>query len=332
MSSEAKRIKATQLLILATALWGLSFPTMKALAMAQERLLPGRGSWFFASLGIAYRFGAAALIMLMFSARTLKSITRLELSQGIGLGLFGGLGILFQMDGLSYTPASTSAFLTQCYCFILPFWAARRDREWPAPRVLLGCALVIAGVAVLAKVEWQHLRLGRGELETILASVIFTGQILWLERPRFADNNVNHFSLLMFSMMALVCLPIAALNTRDSADWLRAYSNAPTIGFLSILVLCCTLGAYLIMNHWQRDVGATFAGLIYCIEPVFASAFALFLPGWYSEWAGVRYPNETVTLNLLLGGGIITLANVLVQWPSVPPDRQTESTRVESPS
>jgi hypothetical protein len=26
----------------------------------------------------------------------------------------------------------------------------------------------------------------------------------------------------------------------------------------------------------------------------------------------------------------LTLANVLVQWPSVPPDRQTESTRVES--
>jgi hypothetical protein len=84
------------------------------------------------------------------------------------------------------------------------------------------------------------------------------------------------------------------------------------------------------MNHWQRHVGATLAGLIYCIEPVFASAFALFLPGWFSEWAGVRYPNETVTLNLLLGGGLITLANVLVQWPSVPPAPATESTRVET--
>ena len=330
MSSKTKRIKATQLLILATALWGLSFPTMKALALTQEGLLPGRSSWFFASLGIVYRFGAAALVMLVFSARTLRSMTRLELSQGIGLGLFGGSGILFQMDGLAYTSASTSAFLTQCYCLILPFWAACRDREWPAHRLLLGCALVIAGVAVLAKVDWQHLRLGRGEWETIVASVIFTGQILWLERPRFAANNVNHFSLVMFSVMALVCLPVAVLNTNESGDWLRAYSNAPTIGFLSILVLCCTLGAYLIMNHWQRHVGATLAGLIYCIEPVFASAFALFLPGWFSAWARINYPNETMTMNLLLGGGLITAANVLVQWPSVPLIRQAESTRVES--
>jgi drug/metabolite transporter (DMT)-like permease len=259
-------------------------------------------------------------------------MTRLELLQGIGLGLFGGLGILFQMDGLAYTPASTSAFLTQCYCLILPFWAACRDREWPAQRLLLGCALVVAGVAVLARVDWHHLRLGRGELETIVASVIFTGQILWLERPRFAANNVNHFSLVMFSMMALVCLPVAVVNTHDSSDWLRAYSNAPTIGFLSILVLCCTLGAYLIMNHWQRHVGATVAGLIYCIEPVFASAFALFLPGWFSAWAGVDYPNEIVTMNLLLGGGLITAANVLVQWPGVPPGRELESSRVESPT
>ena len=38
MSSNAQRLKATQLLILATAFWGLSFPTVKALAMAQETM------------------------------------------------------------------------------------------------------------------------------------------------------------------------------------------------------------------------------------------------------------------------------------------------------
>lgn len=228
--------------------------------------------------------------------------------------MFSGVGMLFQMDGLSHTDASTSAFLTQCYCLILPVWVAARDHHWPPVRVLIGCVLVMIGAGVLAKVDMQNLRLGRGETETIIASLIFTGQILWLERPRFATCRIEHTSLVMFSVMALVCLPIALATTQQPSDWLRAYSHPATWGFLGILVVFCTLMAFLMMNRWQRHVGATLAGLIYCVEPVFASLFALFLPAWFGSWAGVSYPNESLTANLLLGGGLILAANVLAQW------------------
>jgi drug/metabolite transporter (DMT)-like permease len=301
MSLDGVRLKATRWLLLTTLLWGVSFPTMRALALAQAQLLPNRGSFFLAALGVTYRFGAAAL-------------TRNEIVHGLGMGLFGGLGILLQMDGLAHTAASTSAFLTQCYCLILPWWVAVCDRRWPSVRVLLACVLVILGVGILAKVDLRNLQLGRGELETLAASVVFTGQILWLERPRFAECRVNHSSLVMFAVMSLVCLPVAVLTTREAADWWQAYRTPATLGCLAILVGICTLGAYLLMNRWQRHVGATLAGLIYCVEPVFASLFALFLPGWLGAWAGVSYPNETLTANLLLGGGLIFSANVLAQW------------------
>ena len=48
--------------------------------------------------------------------------------------------------------------------------------------------------------------------------------------------------------------------------------------YLATLIIVCTLGGYLFMNCWQRDVTATEAGLIYCIEPVITSVLALFLP------------------------------------------------------
>ena len=315
MSSAATRPRAVQMLVLCTALWGLSFPTTKALAITQQALLPDVGTWFVASLCTVYRFAAAALILLMFSLRTLGRITREELQQGIGLGLFGGGGILLQVDGLAHTSASTSAFLTQCYCVIIPIWVAARQRRWPSASVLLGCALVVVGVAALANLDWHKFHLRRGELETVLASVLFTGQILWLERPRFAANNVKHFSLLMFMTMSLLCLPVALLTTRRPADWLHAYGSMPALAFLGILVLLCTCGGYLMMNHWQRHVTATEAGLIYCVEPVFASVFAWFLPGWFSSWTAVEYANENPTLNLLIGGGLITAANIIVQVP-----------------
>ena len=303
------------MLVLGTTLWALSFPAVKAIGEAQKTLVPGDHSWFLSSLCVVYRFGLAAVLLLLFSARTLPRITRSEAWQGLGLGLFGGLGILLQVDGMGYTSASTSAFLTQCYCVFIPIWVAARERRRPPARVFFSCTLVIAGAAVLAGVDWRHFHLGRGELETILASLFFTGQILWLERPRFAANSANHFSVIMFASMALVCLPVALAAAPSAGAWLRAYGTAPMLGFLGVLVFPCTLGAYLLMNHWQRHVSATHAGLIYCLEPVFTSFYALFLPGWFSAWASIAYANETLTDTLLLGGGLITAANVLLYLP-----------------
>src|SRR6266404_4133678 len=175
MSVNQRSLPAIRMLIFATALWGLSFPTTKALARSQQELLPASSSWFIASLCIVYRFAIAALMVSFFSARTLPRLTRLELEQGLGLGIFGGAGILLQVDGMAYTAASTSAFLTQCYCLLIPLWVARRERRPPPVRVLLSCVMVIVGAAVLANVDWHNLSLGRGEWETIAASVIFTG-------------------------------------------------------------------------------------------------------------------------------------------------------------
>jgi len=326
MSDDRKRSHAIQMLVLATAFWGLSFPATKALELAQQKLLPGGSSWFVASLCIVYRFGIAALILLPLSARTLDRFNRLELEQGVGLGLFAGVGLLLQVDGLAYTAASTSAFLTQCYCLFIPLWVAWRKRRRPSAKVFASCAMVIGGAAVLAKVDWRILRIGRGEWETIAASVIFTGQILWLERPKYAANQVKHFSFVMFGVMALVCLPVALLTTQRPADWLRAYGSVPTLGFLVVLVVFCTFGGYLLMNRWQRYVNATRAGLIYCIEPVFASLFALFLPAWFSSWALLDYANETLTGQLLLGGGLITAANLLIHSPAAAPKRPQTDT------
>ena len=327
MSGHAYRLKAIQMLVLCCALWAVSFPTTKALALAQQALVPGANSWFLASLLVVFRFALAALGMALLSVRTVRDVTRPEIWQGLGLGFFGGAGILLQVDGLAHTSASVSAFLTQGYCVFIPLWVALRGRRWPGPRIFLACALVMAGAAFLAGLDWGHLRLGRGEFETLLSSVFFAGQILWLERPGFAQNNVNHFSAVMFAVMTLMALPVTLLTTRQPADWARAFSTGATLGFLAILILVCTFGGYLLMNHWQRRVTATEAGLIYCLEPVFASALALILPAVFSRCAGIDYANERLTASLLIGGGLITAANVLVQAPfAAPPASEKAAT------
>jgi drug/metabolite transporter (DMT)-like permease len=183
----------------------------------------------------------------------------------------------------------------------------------PAGKTIFSIALVGVGAAVLAGVNLNTFRIGRGELETLASSVMFAGQILALEHPRYAANDALRFSTVMFFAMALFCLPVVWLTWPAAAAGFQAYASWSAAGLMAVLVAVCTLGGYMLMNRWQRHVTATEAGLIYAIEPVFASSLALFLPGLISAWTGIAYPNEQFTLRLIIGGGLITAANVLVQ-------------------
>jgi len=308
-----KHLQACVWLVAGTILWGLSFPITKSILMKQDQLVPGASSAFFASLIAVVRFAVGAMIVFVFCARTLRTITRAEISEGLGLAFFGGVGILFQIDGLAHTSASTSAFLTQFYCLLIPIWAAITQRALPTIAVVISSALVLSGAAILANFDWRELKIGRGEAETLIASTFFAGQILWLEKPEFANNRTSHFTFIMFAGTALLALPVALFYAPEASAFARAYTDSSVLIMTAVLALFCTVVSYGLMNIWQRHITATEAGLIYCLEPVAASAFALFLPAMLSRLAGIQYANERITRDLLLGGGLILAANVLIQ-------------------
>lgn len=303
---------ATRWLIFGCVAWGLSFPTAKALAMVQAEALPGAGTWFYTSATMLARFSlAAVLVLLLIGPRKILGITRREVGQGIGIGLFGGGGMLFQIDGLAHTEASTSAFLTQGTVIFIPLVKAILQRRLPTRRATLCCLLALIGVAVLSRFDWSKLTLGRGEGETLIAAFFFTGHILWLERPRYADNDALRVSLVMFLTIAALCLPLVG---DQPVEVLRSLQPQAAWLCLAILIGPCTLLAFLLMNRWQRHVSATTAGLIYCLEPVFATLLAFFMPEWFSALAHIEYPNEIPSLAMLIGGGLILVANVLMLW------------------
>jgi drug/metabolite transporter (DMT)-like permease len=184
--------------------------------------------------------------------------------------------------------------------------------------VWISCALVLAGVAVLARFDWRDLHLGRGEIETLVSSLFFMGQILMLDRPDFAANRPVPVTLIMFIVEAVASLVLVAVTASHLAQIPVLLVSIPWLGFTAALTVFCTVGAFTIMNTWQPRITATEAGLIYCLEPLAASCLALFLPGLFAQWAGIAYPNETMTTNLLVGGGLITAANLLIQLKPLP--------------
>lgn len=310
--------QAVLMLVLANLFWGLSFPLMKAIMLVHQQVLPASGSWFITANTIAPRFLLATVVLLLVLGKKLGAFTRLEIGQGLLLGTATGAGMLFQSDGLQFTAASVSAFLTQFYAIMIPVYVATRRRRWPSGMVVLCSGLVLTGVAVLGRFDFRALQLGRGELETLVSSGFFMMQILLLGRKEFAANRTLPVTLVMFATQAAFFTLMALGTAPRPADLLRPWTSGPWLLFTGLLTLFCTLGSFALMNKWQPRITVTEAGLIYCAEPLFASIMALFLPAILSRWAGLAYANEEVTWHLLLGGGLITLANGLIQLKPPP--------------
>jgi drug/metabolite transporter (DMT)-like permease len=306
--------KPVLLLVLACALWGLSFPVVKALHLEQAARVPEAGTTFLAIWMQVARFLLAALVLApLMLGRARPTVN--EWRQGLGLALSGGLGMGVQAWGLAHTEASTSAFLTQAYCVFLPLVACVKSRRRPDLRTVGATVLVLIGGAVLAGIRPDQLRLGIGESVTLLAALIFTFQILILENPRYDGNRGTVVTFLMFVGIAIAYLPFAFL-TAPSVDAIWAVgASLPTAGLVATLALFCSVGAFLLMNTWQKKVSATEAGLIYTTEPIFAAIYALFLPALFAGLAGFAYPNETLTGAMILGGSLILLANLWMHWP-----------------
>ena len=309
------------LLILARALWAVSFPLVKVLHLEQAARMPGVSTWFLASWMQAARFGLGALVLLPFLIGR-KRPARNEIRQGVVLAIWGGSGMWFQADALAYTDASTAAFLTQAYCIFLPLWSCLRLRKNPGARVLVATLMVIGGGAILSGLRPGNFRLGRGEIEILCSAFLFTFQILALENPRHAANRGLAVTFVMFLAIALLFLPLTAVAAPGLSACVTAGASVPAFVIVGALALFCSVGAYLLMNIWQPRVSATEAGLIYTTEPVFTAIYVLFLPALLGGFTGGTYPNESLSPQLLAGGSLVLAANIFMQWkrqPHLPP-------------
>jgi drug/metabolite transporter (DMT)-like permease len=124
----------------------------------------------------------------------------------------------------------------------------------------------------------------------------------------------------MFVVQAVALWALVPVTAPNAQAVVLPWTSPVWLALTIILTVLCTYGAYSLMNAWQPKISTTEAGLIYCVEPIFGTAMALVLPAAFSAVAEIDYRNETGTWALLVGGGLITVANVLLQL-NPPPKR-----------
>lgn len=299
--------RATAMLVLTTLLWGLSFPLVKNW---QEASGACPGGELLASLTlIAVRMGLALLLLAVVRPGLFTRASRREHAAGAVIGLAFGAGFVLQVWGLARTSPALSAFLTSLAGAWVPLLAYAFCRL-TAPRLtLLGLGVGMAGAAVLGIDLRQPWMLGGGEGLTVLASVLFAGQIVLLDRLG-QGLRPAYFTAGVLAATGGLALVGAVGLAGDGAgvmawlEWTGAMLARPAVlRDVLLLTVFSTLLAMLLMNAYQPHVPASRAGLIYLLEPVFASLFSL----------GMGH--DPLTPRLLLGGGLILGGNLLVELP-----------------
>ncbi|MBS0663848.1 MAG: EamA family transporter [Verrucomicrobia bacterium] len=313
MNPRARHWTAFTILAVCTFFSGASFVTYKASVLAQGPFAAGESSWFISAHNLAPRFLLGTLLLAaVYGARVLQ-LTGTEWRQAGFMALASFSGCILQNDGLQRTTAGTAAFLNQFYVILVPFWMALLHRRRPGAATLAATVLVMAGVGLVARVDWMTLRLGRGETELLLATVFFSLLLCSINWPAFAANRAERTSAAMFLMEGGMFAAVAAATVRAPVHLTAPFGSLSWNVLALAATLLGTAGPFLFINRWQRFVTPTEAGLLYSFGPVFAALAETVLPAPLGRWTGLEYSNQPLTAALVTGGGLILGANILVQ-------------------
>lgn len=274
-------------LMLTTLIWGSTFVVAKDIV---ERWPP-----------VAYitlRFALAAIaLVLLFPKPTLRA-RRVEWKAGATLGLLMGAGFALQAVGQVYTTPSKSAFVTGLTTPLVPFVALFILRVRPNLENLIGVTLAsVGGMLILAPQGAEPMN--TGDLLTLLATTLFAAHIT-LMSAYAREIDVRLLTVMQITSAAalfiMVWLSLQAAGLFFSANSLPGFISRETrelvwtervVWQIFFLATVATVITFLLWTWGQARVSATHAAIIFSLEPVFATLFAVAVRG-ANEWMGSR--------------------------------------------
>lgn len=275
------RRRADLLLITAAAVWGVSFVVVKQALTAASPLL-----------FLAARFSLATLVLAPL-ARLRTGFSRAELRAGVVLTLLLASGFATQAYGLQYTTPARSAFIVAMSSVLAPFFALVLLQHRTGWMVVV--ALLIAGIGIYFLTAPDAGGLNRGDLWTLVTSVVFGGHIVAVSEfsKRFDAQRLVWLQLPGTAIGAL----IAALLLEDMRfDW-----SLSLVAALLFLAVMSTAVALVWQFRAQREMSSARASLIFCFEPVFAA-----LTSWLF-WGERFSASQGVGAGLILAGMVLAV-------------------------
>jgi drug/metabolite transporter (DMT)-like permease len=301
-------------LLLATLIWGGSFVVMKAtiqVGMSVGAMLSLRFTMATAGLGLA---------LALFRV----PIRKQAVIDGLWLGMAVALVYWLNGDGLRFTSATKSGFITGLYVIFTPLISLLfKDRLKISHG--LGAFVAIAGLLLLVRQPgvpfggWN-----RGDTETLGCAVASGFHIALISHFSRRSNGFVLAFIQIAVVMVISWVLTALLPTELTSAGTRLGGLQGTMAFLREPAIWASLAyqgvlatglAFFLMCTCQAYLSATEAAIIYCLETVFTALLAA--TGWIP---GVK---DLLSSVQIFGGVLILAAMLLVELGSrwIPADR-----------
>lgn len=265
--------------------WGAAFVLMKD-AIEQQPYMDF----------LATRFTVAALAMVILRPKVSLSFAKGDIAFGALIGFVLALGYITQTIGLEATTAAMSGFLTGLYVVLTPLLAWLVLREKISMKIALGALLAAVGLGILSgaaeSVEFQI-----GQLWLIACAVMYAVHILLLGKLGKGRDSYR-FAMLQIAAVAVVTWVFALL------DGYQAPPNGSVWFAILFTALLSTVFAFWVQTWAQTILEPSRVALLITSEVVFTALIA------------VSVGQEPATLAMVIGGSVMLVAMLLVEWPT----------------
>ncbi len=256
------RLRAEGVLLLVTLIWGGTFAVIKT---AVIDITP--------SAFVVTRFGLALGIALAIWPSALRAMDRTVIRHGLILGVLFGIGFLLQSIGLTMTTASTSAFVTGTMVVFVPFVFRIVEGTRVRPLHLVSVAVVALGLWLFTEPEVRGFNMG--DLLTLIAAILWAGYVvyidLWTKDLEGESDKLHALVILQFvATIVLAGLGMAMLDEPGTAtNW-----SWPLVAGILYCALLASVFTTWAQTKFQRYTHPVRAGIIFSMEPIFASLIA----------------------------------------------------------
>jgi len=265
--------------------WGAAFVLMKD-AIEQQPYMDF----------LATRFTVAALAMIMLRPRVALRFESGDIKLGGLIGVVLAFGYITQTIGLELTTAATSGFLTGLYVVFTPLIAWLFVRQKISGKVAIGVLLSIIGLSIFSgaatSAEFQV-----GQIWLVVCAVLYAVHILLLGHYGKGRNSYR-FAMLQIAFSAIVTWGFAIL------DGYQPPPNFEVWFAIMFTALLSTVLAFWIQTWAQTLIDPSRVALLITSEVIWTAILAISLG------------QEPLTLAIVVGGGMMLTAMLIVEWPA----------------
>ncbi|MGN0974438.1 MAG: DMT family transporter [Gemmiger sp.] len=262
---DRKQLANTLLLMLGALIWGVAFVAQSVGSgyVGPYTFLAAR-SW----LACAFLLGILLVRGRMGRAALAQSDRRALLLGGSLCGVMLFAASAAQQMGVATTTTAKASFLTALYVVLVPLLGIFAGKR-PGLRLWVCVAASVAGLYLLCMAGHDTLRLSGGEWQLLLCSLLFSFQILLVDRY---SPHVDGVALSLMQFFTTAVLSTVFMLLFEQPTWEQLRGAAVSIAYCGIL---SSGVGYTLQIVGQRNLDPTIASMAMCLESVFGA-----LAGW----------------------------------------------------